>query len=260
MARSNAGESVIERAVRLLDQFDADSPELTLSSLARRAALPLSTAHRLVAELVGHGLLERTVDGKVRIGLRLWEIGARSANVLDLREAARPFMEDLHAVVRQHVSLGVLDGSQVVYLERLSAPAAVTNLTKVAGRLPAHAVSGGQVLLAHASDEVREALLAGVLERVTTNTVTEPKALRRIIADVRRAGYAVASGQVDPEGAGVAAPVRDRAGGVVAALSVTVPVGGNAQRLVPAVLAAARGVSRAMGWRERRDPPAAVPS
>jgi DNA-binding IclR family transcriptional regulator len=254
MARSPSGESVLERVVRILEQFRPEASQLTLTALARGADLPLSTAHRLVEELVGHGLLERSDDRTLRIGLRLWEISLRSSRVLGLREAALPFMEDLHAVVKQHVSLGVLDGADVLYLERLSSRDAVTNLTTPAGRLPAHAVSSGQVLLAFAPPEARDAFLARPLPQVTERTITDPVALRRIRADVRRAGFAVATGQVEPTGTGVAAPIRGPDGTVLASLSVTVPIDGNAQRVLPALLATTRGISRALGSPERLDP------
>jgi DNA-binding IclR family transcriptional regulator len=259
MARSTSGESVLERAVRILEQFGPDAPELGVSALARRARLPLSTTHRLVQELTAHGLLERTDGRRLRVGVRLWELSLRSSRVLSIREAARPFMEDLHAVVRQNVSLGVLDGSDVLYLERLAARAAITNLTRVAGRLPAHAVSGGQVLLAYAARADREAVLAGPLARVTDRTVTEPAELRRVLATVRRTGYAIAAGHVEPTGTGVAAPIRRGDGAVVAALSLTVPLGHAARRVIPALLATTRGISRALGNVEPLDP-AEVPS
>lgn len=254
MARSTSGESVIERAVRILEQFGPDSPELGVSALARRARLPVSTTHRLVEELVGHRLLERTDGRRLRIGVRLWEISLRASTVLTLRQAAQPYLEDLHSVVRQNVSLGVLEGADVLYLERLSAPEAITNLTRVAGRLPAHAVSSGHVLLAHASSEVRDAVLANPLARVTERTITSPAKLRRVLAEVRRVGYAIAAGQVEESGTGVAAPIRDGSGVVVAALSLTIPMDLGPQRVLPALLAAARGISRSMGHVEALDP------
>lgn len=246
MANSASGESLLTRVIRLLEQFGPEVPELRLASLARRAGLPLSTTHRLVEELLGFGLLERTDDGALRTGVRLWELGLRASPVVGLREAARPVMEDLLAVVHQHVSIGVLDGRDVLYLERLSAPGATTNLTRVAGRLHAHAVSGGQVLLAYASPEVRDAFLARPLEQLTERTITDPDRLRQVLAEVRRSGYAVARGQVEASGTGVAAPVRGVGGTVVAALSLTVPNELNPQRLVPALLTAALGISRAL--------------
>ncbi len=109
MARSTSGESVLERAVRILEVFDADHITVTITDIAERAGLPLSTASRLVDDLVGLGLLRRDEGRRVRIGVRLWELASRASPTLGLREAAMPFLEDVHAIVGHHVQLGVLD-------------------------------------------------------------------------------------------------------------------------------------------------------
>jgi DNA-binding IclR family transcriptional regulator len=142
-------ESVLSRAARILEAFSQDEPALTVSEIARRSGLHVATASRLVAELVAHGFLSRDDDRQVRIGVRLWELVTRASPTLSLRDTAMPFMEGVHDVVGHHVQLGVRDGDDVLFLERLSAPSAVINYTRVAGRLPLHASSSGLVLLAH---------------------------------------------------------------------------------------------------------------
>lgn len=258
MARSAAGESVLSRAVRVLEAFGPDSPVLGVSELARRAGLPLATASRLVAELVRHGLLEREPDRRVRVGLRMWELASRASPALDLREAAMPYMEDLHAVVRQHTQLGVLEDRQVLFLERLTARGSVVNFTRIAGRLPLHVSSAGLVLLAHAPAELQESVLAGPLEAYTPATVTDPAALRRLLAQVRRDGAVVAPGYVHPDATGLAVPVRGRSGTVQAALSVVVPNDASARSCLPLLRYAARGLSRSLGAPEA-DPGADLP-
>ena len=247
VAGPGGGESVLDRAVRILETLTADSPALTVSEVARRSGLHVATASRLVAALVGHGLLSRRPDGRVAVGVRLWELGSRASPALGLREAAMPFLEDVHAVVGHHVQLAVLDGGEVLFLERLSAPGAVVNFTRIAGRLPPHSSSSGMVLLAHAPREVQERVLTGRLERFTPATVTDPGRLRSMLAEVRRTGAAVLPGHLHPEAAGVAVPVRDRADAVVAALSVIVPNDGSAHQRVPLLQAAARGIGRGLG-------------
>jgi DNA-binding IclR family transcriptional regulator len=158
-----------------------------------------------------------------------------------------PFLEDVHAVVGHHVQLGVLEGGQVLFLERLSAPGAVVNYTRIAGRLALHASSSGVVLLAHAPRELQERVLAGRLERYTPHTVTDPARLRALLAEVRRTGAAVLAGHVHEEAAGVAVPVRDARDDVVAAVSVIVPNDGTAHLRVPLLQAAARGIGRTLG-------------
>lgn len=240
-------ESVLSRAARILEAFSQDEPALTVSEIARRSGLHVATASRLVAELVAHGFLSRDDDRKVRIGVRLWELVTRASPTLSLRDTAMPFMEGVHDVVGHHVQLGVRDGDDVLFLERLSAPSAVINYTRVAGRLPLHASSSGLVLLAHGPVSLRERILAGPLTTYTPQTPATPAQLRVILADVRQQGYAYCPGYVHEEALGIAAPVRGGDGTVLAALAVIVPNDASAQAVVPVVRTAARGISRALG-------------
>ncbi|WP_433462133.1 IclR family transcriptional regulator [Spirillospora sp. CA-128828] len=176
-------ESVLTRALSIFEAFDPDHPALSVSEIARRTGLHVATASRLVAELVGHGLPARDEQGRVRVGMRLWELASRAAPTLGLREAAMPFMEDLHAVIGHHTQLGVLDGREVLFAERLSMPNSVINVTRVAGRLPLHASSSGLVLLAHASPELLDDILSGEPVAYTGETVVEPRRLRALVAD-----------------------------------------------------------------------------
>ncbi|NEK93039.1 IclR family transcriptional regulator [Modestobacter muralis] len=246
MARTPTGESVLARAIRVLDAFTADEPSLTVGEVARRSGLHVATASRLVGELTAHGLLERTADRRVRVGVRLWELGARASPTLGLREAAMPFLEDVHAVVGHHVQLGVLDGADVLFLERLTARDAVINFSRIAGRLPLATSSSGVVLLAHAPHELQEQVLAAPLRPVTPAGFGSPAQLRAALAEVRRGHAAVLEGHQHPDATGVAVPVRDGDGRVVASLSVIVPNDGRGAALVPLLLATALGITRVL--------------
>ncbi|HEX6355450.1 IclR family transcriptional regulator [Actinophytocola sp.] len=238
------GESVVSRVVRIVEAFAAGERALGVSEIARRSGLHVATVSRQVEQLVGSGWLERTEDRRVRIGVRLWEVASRASPTVGLREAAMPFMEDLHAVVGQHVQLGVREGTEVLFVERLSAPGAVINLTPIAGRLPLHASSGGLVLLAFAPPDVQEEVLSGRLRRFTDQTITDRGRLRKVLAEVRRNGSVVCRGHIHVDAAGVAVPVRDGAGVVDAALAVVVPNNREAHRVVPALQTAAHGITR----------------
>ena len=240
-------ESVLTRAVLILEAFEPDRPALTVSEIARRTGLHVATASRLVAELVEHGLLARDERRRVRVGMRLWELASRAAPTRGLREAAMPFMEDLHAVIGHHTQLGVLDGREVLFVERLSMPNSVINLTRIAGRLPLNASSSGLVLLAHAAPDLLDDVLSADLAAFTGATLIDPRRLRSFVADVRRSGVALCPGFIDERATGIAVPIRGPGGKVVAALSVVVPNDANARTQVPALKAAARGVSRSLG-------------
>ncbi|WP_227997041.1 IclR family transcriptional regulator [Nocardia australiensis] len=247
MARCSAGESVLSRTVRIFEAFDPDDPALSVSELAHRTGLPLATTSRLVSELVGYGWLRRDSARQVRIGVRIWELVSRAAPTLPLRAAALPFMQDLHAAVGQHVQLAVRQDHEVLYIERLSAPGAVRNLSRFAGRLPLRVSAAGLALLAHAPAEIQESVLTGDLRAATRFTVAEPRALRARLDEIRRTGIALCAGQLDEFTTSIAAPVRTTRGTVVAALAVIVPNDHAARGVAPAVLATALGISRALG-------------
>lgn len=232
----------------VLATFDLDHPALGLSEIARRASLPLSTTHRLVAELSGWGGLERGGDGRYRIGLRLWEVGSLAPRGLGLREAAMPYLNDLYEATHENVQLAVREGIEVVFVDRIAGRHAVPVLTRVGLRFPMSATGVGLVLLAHAPEEVQELALAAPMERFTERTIVDPVLLRQVLAEVRRTGFAVSDRQVTMDALSVAAPITGPDGGVVAALSVVVQAeGAQPRELAPAVRAAARGISRTLG-------------
>jgi len=244
--RTATGETSIARAVRIFAAFSSDDTTLQVSEIARRSGLHVATASRLVAELASHGLLERGPDREVRVGVRMWELASRASPTLSLRDAAMPYLEDVHAVVGHHAQLGVLAGDDVLFVERLSARDAVINYSRVAGRIPLHISSSGHVLLAFGPPELRDRVFDGTLERYTDSTRTSRDELQATFAETRRRGYAVLPGHVHEEAAGVAVPIRNALQEVVAALSVIVPNDGRAQAHVPVLLAAARGVTRTL--------------
>jgi DNA-binding IclR family transcriptional regulator len=235
MANSRSGDGVIDRVVRVLATFDAEHTMQSSTQISRRAALPRSTGHRLVGDLVASGLLERDEEGRVRLGIRLWELATRGSLALGLRQAALPAMEGVQAAVRQHTQLAVFDDDEVLFLERLSHPEAGANITRIAGRLPAHASSSGLVLLAAAPAAVLDRVLARPLAALTPDTITDPAVLRRKISEVRRVGYAISSGSIASVSTGIAVPVRNY-GAVVAALGVVLPREAVDERHVVSVL------------------------
>ncbi|MEU7474650.1 IclR family transcriptional regulator [Lentzea sp. NPDC042327] len=235
------------RALQLLDAFDAEHRELTLSDLARRAGLPLSTAHRLMQELCAWGAAERGADGLYRIGLRLWELGSLAPRGPGLRETALPFLEDLSQVTRENVQLAVREGTEVVFVERIAGSVAVPVLTRVGDRFALTATGVGLVLLAHAPVEVQEDVLSGPIDRYTARTVTDPAQLRRMLAAVRSNGFSVSDRQVTMDALSVGAPVHDEHGEVVAAVSLVVRHGTmTPHALAPLVRTSAQAISRAL--------------
>lgn len=244
MSGTHADQSTLARAVQVLEAFDVKASTLTASDIARRTGLPMASAHRIIGHMVALGLLERDDSKRLRVGVRAWELASRSQRVLSLREAARPYLEGVQATVQHHTQLGVRQGHHVLYVELMSASNAVINITRVASRLPLHACSSGHILLAFAPPEVQEDVLSADLAPLTPQTITDPKALRRTLAEVRRQGVAVCRGAVHEEAAGVAVPIRDRRHRVAGAIAVIIPNDRQCiAAAVPALLSAAHGMS-----------------
>ena len=262
------GRSVISKVVALLDAFTPTAPELTLNDLAQVTGLPMSTTYRLASELVAWGGLERVEGGGYRIGLRMWEIGALAPRGETLRDVALPFMSDLYEATRENVHLAVLEGGEVLYVEKLTGRRSMPVRTRRGGRLPLHATAAGKVLLAHAPESLFRETVAAGLSRYTAHTIIAPGHLRRALTEIRRTGIGYAREELTVGSLSVAAAVLDADGAAVGALSVTLRSGrGDLRRLGPAVRTAAISISRGLQERalltvaERADrrPPGLVP-
>ncbi|WP_020658027.1 IclR family transcriptional regulator [Amycolatopsis benzoatilytica] len=238
------------RLLSVLDCFSAEAPSRSLTEIARTAGLPLSTAHRLVAELTAWGALSRDDHGDYHPGLKLWELGSLAPSRASMREIALPYLGDLFDATGENVHLSVLDGADVVFLARLTGHRAVGILTTTGSRLPATTSATGRVLLAHAAADVRESVLTAPIAAETSHTTTDPAVLRAQLAEIARTGYCVADRQLADDAVAVAAPIRDSSGQVIAAVAV---VGRrettSVAHLVPAVVTTATGVARSLGYR-----------
>lgn len=191
MSGNNAvvGASVSSKLLAVLDCFDIAHSSLTLTEIAAGAGLPLSTARRLISELVAWGGLERLPDQRYRIGIRLWRIGSLAPQQRSLSDAALPFMHDLCEATQENVQLAVLDHGEALCIEKISNRRAVPTATQVGGRLPLHATGVGKVLLAYSPAALRAAAAQG-LPALTRHTITQPGLLARALASVRERSVA----------------------------------------------------------------------
>lgn len=240
------------KVLAVLETFSRDRTSQSLTQIAHRSRLPLSTAHRVVGELAAWGALERTADGHWHIGLRLWELGSACPRSQILREVALPYLQDLYEVTHENIQLGVREGTELVFVERIAGHRSIELKTLVGERFPLAATGVGMVLLAFAPTEIRDAVLEGPLTRHTEFTVVDPKELRRMLAHVRRTQVAINDRQLSQNTVGVAAPIRiGLTGEVHAALGIVV-AGSTAaavRSLRRPVVEAARAVSHELGRR-----------
>ncbi len=243
----------VQNAARLLKEFSAHEREFGVSELARRLDVSKSTVHRLLVTLSEEHLVEQDeVTGRYRLGLAVYDLGAAVATGLDLHEAVIGPMEQLRAASGETVHVAVLDGREVVYVDRLDSPNTMKLFIDVGRRNWAHSTATGKCLLAHLPELELEALLDGwQLTSLTANTVTNLNQLRAQLKEVRKRGYSTNQGESALDVLSVAAPIRDGSGRVRAALSVAGPI----ERLEPlshrfglAVMEMAAVASRRLGW------------
>ena len=240
------GQTVTARAFAILGAFDEQHPRLSLTDLAARSNLPLSTTHRLVRELTAWGALRRQPNGHYVIGRRLWQLGVLAPIQVGLREAASPFLNDVHAATKATVHIAVRDELKALYVDRIGGSTSVPIGSTIGSRRPLHATGVGKVLLAHAPDDVQRAALEQ-LERVEKHTITNAAVMRQQIARIRTDGFATTQDEMTPASGSIAVPVITPDGTVTAALGVVVADSSKDRpRLVTALQVAAAGIGRAL--------------
>ncbi len=247
MSADSRPRSVTSKALAVLGTFDSAHARQSLSEISAATGLPLSTTHRLIAELVAWEGLTRGADGRYEIGRRIWALGSLSAVSRELRAIALPFMQDLSATTGENVHIAVLDGERALYIDRISGRRAVPVVSKPGARLPLHSTGVGKVLLAYGTDGLRETTMTK-LTRHTPLTITDPRRLQRQLQQIVDHGYATTHEEMTPGSSSLAVPVFDRSDRVVAALGlVTASTRREQSRLIPAVRLAGRGISRMLG-------------
>jgi len=245
-AATAGGKSVTARALALLGAFDSEHPRLTLSDMARRAGLPVATAHRLIAELQEWGALQRSGQ-EYLIGHRLWQLGLLAPTHQNFAELAAPYMQDVLFVTQNVVNLFILEGHQMLLLERMSGTRVGAPFRRVGDYLPLHASAAGKVMMAFGSPEL---LTAGLehLEQLTEHTITSAAQLRAEVAQARENGYATTREEAGKQNFGIAVPVMSPNGRCIAALGVvTLERPASIGAVVPVLRIAARSIARRLG-------------
>ncbi|MDO0932218.1 IclR family transcriptional regulator [Streptomyces sp. DG2A-72] len=213
--------AAVDKAISLLVALgDRFGGETGVSELARRAQMSKSTAYRVLGMLERNGVVER-VGTDYRLGERLHHLGKAvyAPGSESVRDVLLPYLADLYEATRETVHLAVLDGPHVVYLAKLYGHRPAPVPSRIGGRLPAYATAVGKVLLAYDS-QAAERALSEPLRPFTPSTLTDPDALSAELDGIRRTGVSLDNEEYQPGLACVAAPVLNRAGRAVAALSI----------------------------------------
>jgi DNA-binding IclR family transcriptional regulator len=227
--QGDGANSVLGKARLILEAFRIDDTDLSLSELSRRTGISKATVHRLAQELLDWGMLERS-GSDYRLGMRAFELGSRVPRFRVLRDAVRPFMENLHALTRETVHLAVLDGLEVLFLEKIADGPRVAHQSRIAGRMPLHCTA---TLL----DEV----LARPLERRTPSTIVLPNLVREQIRKAREAGHALETEETAIGYCSTAVPLFGSSGILLGALAITAPsFRANTARYLSALMTVSR--------------------
>jgi IclR family transcriptional regulator, pca regulon regulatory protein len=249
----------LERGLAILTCFTPERPVLGIANIADELGMSRSTTHRYVITLVALGYLEQGASRKYRLGLKVTDLGMSALNATGLREHARDDLEELRVRSSYTVSLGVLDGGDVLYVERARSwrrgQDKIDLGLQPGSRLPAYCTSMGKVLLANLPDERQRELIGEMtLTKQGPNTITSKKALREELDEVLDAGFAVNDEELAPELHSIAAPVRNEAREVVAAVSLEahtsmISLSELVDALSPHLVSTADRISARLGYR-----------
>ncbi|TDO48041.1 IclR family transcriptional regulator [Kribbella sp. VKM Ac-2527] len=218
----DGANSVLGKTRLILEAFQLDDTDVSLSELSRRTGISKASVHRLAQELLEWGMLERS-GAEYRLGMRAFELGSRVPRFRVLRDTVRPYMESLHHATKETVHLAVRDGLEVLYLEKISPNPQAAKPSRIAGRMPLHCTATGKVLLAYSAPTLLEEVLARPLERLTPSTVSLPGMLREQIRKVRSVGHAIELEETAIGYCSVAVPIFGSSELLLGALSITAP-------------------------------------
>jgi DNA-binding IclR family transcriptional regulator len=215
-------ESTIRSVVtslRVLQAFTPTDRVLGVSELARRLGLGKSTVHRALQTLAGEGFVIAVPGGRYRLGLKLYELGQHVAHANEIRDPAHHHVRALQQRTGETVQLAVLDGADVVAIDRVESPDTLRTLARTGFRSPAHASAAGRAILAHSDAEV----VTQAIGAAAVGPAADPSAVRTALDRARDDGYAVSSDDAGPGLNAVGAPVFDPRGRVVAGLALVAP-------------------------------------
>jgi IclR family pca regulon transcriptional regulator len=249
----------LERGLAILGCFTPKRPVLGIADIADELGMSRSTTHRYVITLVALGYLEQGASRKYRLGLRVTDLGMSALNSTGLREHAHPYLEELRQRTSYSTSLGVLDGTDVLYVDRVRSyrrgQGKIDLDLHTGSRLPAYATAMGKLLLANLPEaEQREVIAQIKLTKRGPNTVTSKKALREELDEIQAAGFAVNDQELASELYAIAAPVRNEARDVVAAVNLAAPTNlitleELVDALGPHLITTADRISQRLGYR-----------
>ncbi|MEI2416999.1 IclR family transcriptional regulator [Orrella sp. JC864] len=242
----------LTKGLQLLERLAASPEPVSILELSRDLDLVQSNVHRLLQTLMQCGYVQQdALTRRYRCSMRLWELGTQLSDRLDLPRIARPHMQELARQTQETVHLAILDGTDVLYIDKIDSPQPVRSYTRVGGRAPAYCTGTGKMLLAYCED--LKSALPGRLVKHTAVTIASHTALKAALRQVREQGYSENAGEWREDVYGMAAPLFDATGSVPAAIGISGPLARMdadvVRRIRPMLQETARIISREMGYR-----------
>jgi IclR family pca regulon transcriptional regulator len=249
----------LERGLAILGCFSSTRPVLGIADIADALGMSRSTTHRYVITLVALGYLEQGASRKYRLGLRVTDLGMSALNSTGLREHAHTYLEELRQRTSYTTNLGVLDGTDVLYVDRVRSfrrgQSAIDLDLHPGSRLPAYSTAMGKLLLANLPEPQQRELIAQIkLTKSGPNTISSKKALREELDEVAAAGFAVDDEELTAGLYAIVASVRNEAREVVAAVNLAahssmISLEEMVDALGPHLVSTADRISARLGYR-----------
>lgn len=228
---------------------------LPFAAIVEATKRPKGSVHRMLATLVNTGfVVQHPETARYALTLKLWRLGIAAVRGLEIVKIALPWEERLVATTDETVHLAVLDPSgDVIYISKVESPRSIRVQTQIGQLSPSWCTATGRSMLAFNSS-VADRVLSQPLKPQTVKTVTDPKRIRAALSDVAAKGYAVTKSENHIEMGGIAAPIRDHTGGVIAASGVAIPAFRMDRRLIdrciPEVVRTAEAISAELGYQQ----------
>jgi DNA-binding IclR family transcriptional regulator len=246
---------VIASAAGTLEVLEAISKlgvPSSLGSIISATGRPKGTVHRMVSTLVNTDFVRQDEAGRYFLTLKAWRIGSVAVQALDIADKGRPILSKLGSETGETVHLAVLDPSGgVVYVSKVESPKSISVQTRLGQINPSWCTATGRSIIAF-NTLVAQKVLSEKLEKFTNKTIASPAKIKELLDQVRVNGFAVTLAENHPEMGGIAAPIRDHTGGVVASCGVAIPAFRmNAElidRFIPLVVDAANTISNLLGY------------
>lgn len=222
---TSSSVKTVDRLVRIIESFSASDPAWTLTALSEHLGLPKSTLHRFLSSLEAHGILRQDRESKRwLLGYRLFVWGSRAEQSTPWQEIAKPIMQELVADTGETALLTVYASQEVLCLDKIESRHPVRLALDPGSARPTHAGASSKALMAYLQPSEIDAIVREKgLPRLCENTITNPEELKSELSRIREQGYATSYHETDPGAWGVATPIRDWSGKVVAAIGVAGP-------------------------------------